>query len=96
VRALKNNPEKSKRGGARPGAGRPKGVPNKLTRTIKEAIEAAFEQVGGHEYLARMAEDQPTAFMALLGKAMPTQIDANVSTQPAFTIHDFIVPPEQQ
>jgi hypothetical protein len=76
---LKNNPEKSKRGGARPGAGRPKGVPNKLTRTIKEAIEAAFEQVGGHEYLARMAEDQPTAFMALLGKAMPTQIDASVT-----------------
>lgn len=71
------------------GKGRPKGVPNKLTRTVKEAIEASFEQVGGAAYLARMAEEQPTAYMTLLGKILPQQIDANVKAEigmPAITL----------
>lgn len=56
------------------GKGRPKGAVNKLTRTIKEAIEQAFEQVGGSDYLATMAKEQPAAFMTLLGKVLPTQV----------------------
>lgn len=59
--------------------GRQKGTPNKLTRTIKEAIEASFDQIGGVDYLVRMAEEQPTAYMALLGKVLPAQINANVT-----------------
>lgn len=55
--------------------GRPKGSQNKLTKTVKEAIEAAFEQVGGAEYLAKMAKEQPTAFLALLGKVLPMQVE---------------------
>lgn len=61
------------------GKGRPKGASNKLTRTVKEAIEAAFDKVGGADYLARMAVEQPTSFMTLLGKVLPTQINANVN-----------------
>lgn len=68
--------------GSKPGerrGGRKPGTPNKLTKSVKEAIEAAFDQVGGSEYLARMAEEQPTAFMTLLGKVLPAQINANVT-----------------
>lgn len=61
------------------GKGRPKGSQNKLTRTVKQAIEAAFEQVGGPEYLARQAEENPAAFMTLLGKVLPTQTDVNLN-----------------
>lgn len=61
------------------GQGRKKGSTNRLTRTIKEAIEAAFDKVGGADYLARMAEEQPQAFMTLLGKILPTQVDANLT-----------------
>ena len=88
-----NNQNKSNRGGKRIGAGRPKGAPNKLTATIKEAIETAFDTVGGPEYLARMATQQPVAFMSLLGRAMPQQIDANVKAQLGVlpsTVDDFI------
>lgn len=60
------------------GKGRPKGATNKLTRTIKEAIEQAFDMAGGAEYLARMADEQPAAFMTLLGKVLPTQVQADI------------------
>lgn len=57
------------------GKGRPKGSTNKVTKTIREAIEASFEKVGGAEYLARMAEDQPSAYMTLLGKVLPAHMN---------------------
>lgn len=57
------------------GKGRPKGAVNKMTRTIKAAIEEAFVKVGGAEYLAEMAVKQPAAFMTLLGKVLPTQME---------------------
>lgn len=67
----------SRRGNA--GKGRRKGSTNKLTRTIKEAIEVAFEEVGGAKYLAKMANEKPAAFMTLLGKILPTQVDATLT-----------------
>jgi hypothetical protein len=66
-------------GGSRAGAGRPKGVPNKLTRTVKEAIEAAFEGVGGAQYLMEQAQQNPQAFMTLLGKIIPAQVQADLT-----------------
>ena len=59
---------------AQAGKGRPKGVQNKITRTIREAIITAFDEVGGAAYLAEMAHREPVAFMALLSKVLPTQI----------------------
>jgi hypothetical protein len=56
------------------GIGRKAGVPNKLTRDVKAAIEAAFEKVGGAEYLAKQAEENPQAFMTLLGKVIPKDL----------------------
>ena len=61
-------------GGRQPGAGRPKGVPNKLNGDIKAMILGALEDVGGRSYLAARAIDTPTAFMGLLGKVLPTQL----------------------
>jgi hypothetical protein len=58
--------------------GRKPGSRNKVTRTLVEAIDKAFEQVGGAQYLARIAEDDPKAFCALLGKRLPR--DLNVTT----------------
>jgi hypothetical protein len=57
------------------GMGRRKGSVNKITKTIREAVELSFVKVGGADYLVEMAEKQPVAYMALLGKVLPQQIE---------------------
>lgn len=61
--------------------GRRKGTPNKLTATVKEAIEIAFHEVGGVSYLVEMAREEPKAFLTLLAKVIPQQL-ATVSAAP--------------
>jgi hypothetical protein len=65
--------------GTRPpaaGKGRPKGAQNKLARDIREMILGALSDVGGQRWLVKQAELNPTAFMSLLGKIIPAQINA--------------------
>ena len=67
-------------GGVRTPAGRPKGVRNKLTN-LRDAVLEAFDQVGGTQYLARLAngtQSDRAAFVGLVSKVLPTQINANV------------------
>lgn len=63
------------------GMGRPKGVPNKTTALLKDAILQAAELAGGKAglvgYLRAQAAANPGPFMALLGKVLPTQIAAD-------------------
>ena len=51
-----------------------KGVPNKKTALIKDMILQALHNKGGVEYLERQADENPVAFMGLVGKVLPTQI----------------------
>ena len=67
--------------GTRPpaaGNGRKKGTPNKATKALKDAILNAFEKVGGEDYLVLVANDDPKTFCTLLGKVLPTTLNANV------------------
>lgn len=61
----------SKRGERR--GGRKKGTPNKLTADVKGMILEALSRVGGVDYLITQAIANPTAFMTLVGKILPTQ-----------------------
>lgn len=63
-----------------PGPGRPKGVPNKATKALKDAILHAFDKVGGASYLERIAESDPKTFCTLLGKVLPLTINSDSST----------------
>lgn len=65
-------------GGRREGAGRKPGVPNKISGTVKEAILRSFEEVGSYKYLVKMSAEQPQAYMTLLGKILPTQVDMKI------------------
>ena len=64
---------KSGRGGKRPGSGRKRGSPNKLTADLRGIILGALQAAGGERYLAKVAKDHPAAFLALLAKLLPLQ-----------------------
>lgn len=53
------------------GPGRPKGARNKLTATAKEAIETAFESIGGIEALSAWAKENPRDFYPIWAKLLP-------------------------
>ena len=76
----------SGRGGRRLGAGRKRGVPNKLTANVREAVQNAFLEVGGASYLVKVAREDPRTFCTLLGKILPTQLNAQVEQPIQYTI----------
>lgn len=58
--------------------GRKKGTPNKITALLKDEILQAADQAhadGRVGYLKQQAEENPTAFLTLLGKILPMQVD---------------------
>jgi hypothetical protein len=55
--------------------GRKKGVPNKITATIKQAMLDSFEKVGGVKWLANLAMNEPRSYAVLLAKIIPTQVE---------------------
>ncbi len=56
------------------GQGRPKGIPNKINRELKEMILAALGNAGGVDYLTAQAHESPGAFLTLIGKVLPTTL----------------------
>ena len=69
-------------GKGKAGPGRPKGVPNKTTQLLKDAILKAAEEAGGEEgmvgYLTVQAMTNPQSFLPLLGKVLPMQLVGDV------------------
>jgi len=63
--------------GRKTGGGSRKGRPNKLTADLKEMILAALSGVGGQKYLEEQAQRNPTAFLTLLGKVLPLQLQGD-------------------
>ena len=61
-----------------PGSGRKKGTPNVVTAKLKDAIENAFNEVGGQEYLVKVAKEDVRTFCTLLGKVLPTQLEGDL------------------
>jgi hypothetical protein len=59
--------------------GRTKGTPNKTTALLKDAILEAAHKAGNKAgmvgYLTQQATENPAAFMTLLGKVMPLQVE---------------------
>ena len=83
-RETQSKPKRKATGAAAMGAGpgRPKGVPNKTTTELKQAILNAANDVGEDGegkaglvgYLRTLARSEPKAFSGLLGRVLPLQV----------------------
>lgn len=69
---------KPQKGVPRTRGGSRKGIPNVVTRDIREMIRASLDEAGGVAYLLRQAEANPASYMALVAKIIPQQIDATI------------------
>lgn len=56
---------------------RPKGSTNAKSILLKNMILHALDRVGGEEYLAKQALENPTAFLTLIGKVLPMALDTD-------------------
>ena len=69
--------------GGKPGPGRPKGSPNKVTKAAKDAIADAAEKLGGTNRLVTWAKEDAKnehAFWATIyPKLLPLQVDGNMA-----------------
>lgn len=73
--------------GPKPGqrvGGRQKGTPNKVTGEVKEMVLMALSNVGGVTYLETQANENPTAFLTLVGKVLPLQVTGD-KQNPVYT-----------
>lgn len=68
------------------GKGRKKGVPNKLTKSAREAFQHAFEAIGGAAELAEWAKANPTEFFKLYARLIPVEHVGEGGTGPIATV----------
>jgi hypothetical protein len=61
-----------KRAGNR-GQGRPKGAVNKVSKSVKEMILGAIEELNGQEYFVTLARENPAAFASLIKHITPQE-----------------------
>ena len=62
--------------------GRPKGSKNKANRDVRESVLKAFDKLGRHEYLMKLANgtvSQQVAFTNLLSKCITKEISGSIS-----------------
>ena len=80
------------------GRGRPKGSKNLLKMEVQRMLYDALIAAGGVEYLKRQAEENPVAFLALVGKLIPTTRiaggDNPATARPLPKIECWIVEPD--
>jgi hypothetical protein len=68
-------------------AGRPKGAKDKLQQELKEMIRAALDESGGVAYLTEQAKLNPVAFLSLLAKILPKDLNLQADTSINIILH---------
>ena len=68
------------------GRGRPPGSRNKVTATVKAALEDAFEGIGGVENLMTWAQANPTEFYKLYVRMLPLELRAELNHSGGVTV----------
>lgn len=72
------------------GKGRKAGVPNKLTKSAREAFQLAFKQNGGADALTVWAHANPTEFYKLYARLIPVEHVGDGGEGPIRTIVNHV------
>lgn len=70
--------------GTRPpnaGKGRKRGVPNKISGDLRAMVLGALDRVGGQAYLEEQARANPQAFLTMVGRCLPKQVNVNANAK---------------
>lgn len=67
-------------------AGRPPGALNKTTRSVKAALETAFDTSGGIDALVAWARENRTEFYKLYARLLPIDVKADFKHRGTVTI----------
>jgi hypothetical protein len=61
--------------------GRPKGTPNKLTKTVKDTVLAAFNELQSDPKanIIDWGKKNPGLFYQIAAKLIPTEVNANIT-----------------
>jgi hypothetical protein len=71
--------------------GRKAGTPNKLTGQLKDMILQALSNKGGVTYLEAQADTNPNAFLALVGRVLPLQVQGDPDQPLLPTAVQFVI-----
>lgn len=64
-------------GGKRPGAGRPKGAKDRISRGVKEDVLEVFEKLGGVDAMAKWAENNKRDFYTIWARLLPKSVEGD-------------------
>lgn len=79
--------------GSKPGerrGGRQKGVPNKLSGTVKDSVVAVFAALDGVPGMTRWAKDNPTEFYKIYSRLLPIEGPGEQGEHLTKIIHEVI------
>jgi hypothetical protein len=77
--AVKKTAQAKPKAAGNRGKGRKKGVPNKVTKAVKEALEGALNADEGAEaFFIQLRKENPVTFANIVSKLIPIQVDADV------------------
>jgi hypothetical protein len=72
--------------------GRKTGSVNLVTKRVKEALEQAFDDMGGVPALVQWGRANPSEFYRIWSKMLPRELKAEVATEPAGKVVLFMFP----
>lgn len=75
--------------------GRKKGTPNKVTGDVKAMVLAALDQAGGISYLYEQSQENPKAFLSLVGRILPMQVTGEDGGALVIRVQQIAAPTEQ-
>lgn len=59
--------------------GRPKGIPNKDGKALREMVVGALDELGGQTWLVAQAKLDPKTFINMFSKLLPKDVATSIS-----------------